>query len=519
MPKKTKRPNILFLMTDQHRHDGLGCVNPVIKTPVLDNLAAGGVRFTQAVCNTPMCVASRYSMMSGLYSFQNGVKHNTQMIPRDADLPLPVLAQRLLEAGYQTAGIGKTHWYIGSRIMPDVEIEGSTRGFQTRAIVGGPEPRSCEPGSFYMAEDDPEHFAAINVESKRGGPGGESTPGYVGDTSIFPADQHREAWLTRQALEFLDGRDDAEGDDQNPFFLYLSFDAPHPGFFVPGEFEQLYDINDFDQNPLAETWPDTHAPGKLETRWPEMNSEERCRSRLRYAAYCSYVDSLFGQVLKQLEESDQLENTFVIFTSDHGEMLGDRGRVSKYCLYEGSVRVPLIVSGPGVKGGQGPDSRPAELVDVLPTLLDVAGLEIPEVLSGFSLLSDYARLGSFAEMHGRGYEEYQRAPAVMWRNEKWKLLLHIPGLLGSVNGAYDLSKGELYSLADDPREMNNLYDDPACAEVRGRMTTELLMHIMCCVGRFPCGPARTKIQVTGVETQADNSFWDAEPKQKNKGDS
>ncbi len=122
MAKKARRPNILFLMTDQHRHDGLGCVNPVIKTPVLDKLAAGGIQFTQAVCNTPMCVASRYSMMNGLYSFQNGVKHNTQMITRDADLPLPVLAQRLLAAGYQTAGIGKTHWYIGSGIMPDVTV-------------------------------------------------------------------------------------------------------------------------------------------------------------------------------------------------------------------------------------------------------------------------------------------------------------------------------------------------------------------------------------------------------------
>ncbi|MDQ3362824.1 MAG: sulfatase-like hydrolase/transferase, partial [Actinomycetota bacterium] len=111
--RAARGPNILFLMTDQHRFDALGSVNPVVRTPNLDRLASRGVRFTQAVCNAPMCVPSRYSMMTGLYPSQVGVRHNTQMIPTDEDLPAPVLAQRLLDSGYQTAGFGKTHWYMG----------------------------------------------------------------------------------------------------------------------------------------------------------------------------------------------------------------------------------------------------------------------------------------------------------------------------------------------------------------------------------------------------------------------
>jgi arylsulfatase A-like enzyme len=238
-----------------------------------------------------------------------------------------------------------------------------------------------------------------------------------------------------------------------------------------------------------------------------MSPEQRRRSRLRYAALCSYVDSLFGRVLDRLEALGELENTFVLFTSDHGDMLGDRGRVSKYCLYEGSVRVPLVVAGPGVGRRGMVDTRPAELVDVVPTLLSTAGAEVPEQLPGLSLLGEEVRPGAFAEMHGRGYEEYQRAPAVMYRTAEWKLILQLPGRLGEAMPAADRIGGELYRLADDPLELRNLYTDGACAQVRERLTSQALMHIMCSVGRFPGGPSRARVRVTGPETKPDGSIW------------
>jgi len=503
-----KRPNILFLMTDQQRHDALGCANPLVKTPNLDALAARGVRFSQAVCNVPMCVPSRYSMMTGLYGFQNGVKHNTQMITRDADLPAPVLAQRLHRAGYQTAGFGKTHWYIGSGILPDVTVEGSRRGFEVRAIRGaGRDPNNREPGAVYMADEEPEWAERDMAEGGRFGPGGETVAGYVGAPSDVPPDHHGEGWLTRKALEFLDsGRD-----PDRPFFLYLSLDFPHVGFHVPAGYEQMYDIADFSDTPPPEPTPGGHRHGeRFKDVWYKMTPDERRRSRLRYAALCTYVDDLFGQVLGRLEEAGELENTLVLFISDHGDMLGDRGRISKYCLYDGSVRVPLIIAGPGVDRCGAVDQRSAELVDVVPTLLHAAGEEIPDILPGFSLLSDSARDGAFCEMHGRGYEEYQRAPAVMFRNSEWKLILHAPGPLGVVGGCCDRVQGELYHLTDDPLELHDRYDDPACAEIRTRMTTQLLMHVMCALGRFPSGPSRTAIKVTGPETRPDGSVWEPE---------
>jgi len=498
------KPNILFLMTDQHRHDGLGCANPVVRTPNLDRLAQRGVRFTDAVCNVPMCVPSRYSMMTGYYGCQIGVKHNTQMFTRDDQFPVPVLPQLLRDAGYQTVGIGKTHWYIGSWIIPDVPIVGSKHGFETRAIGGDGEPGNIEPDSLYQADDEPDWCAKISDEKQKAFPGGENVNGYIGETSTIPPDHHREGWLTRRALDFLDnGRDPAR-----PFFLYLSLDYPHPGFHVPAGFEALYYIDDFTDTPPPDPVPDDHVGGKLADRWPEMTPQQRRRSRLRYCALCSYVDSLFGQVFQKLREIGELDNTFIIFTADHGEMLGDRGRVSKYCLYEGSVRVPMIIAGAGVERSGQVDNRHVELVDVLPTLLDVAGEDVSDRLPGFSLLSDFTRTGSFAEMHGRGYEEYQRAPAVMFRTHEWKLIVSMPGHLGEAFGNYDLARPELYNLRDDPLELTNLYHDGRHAEVRENLTRQVLMHVMSSLGKYPYATARTKIKVTGPPRFPDSSVWD-----------
>jgi arylsulfatase A-like enzyme len=291
-------------------------------------------------------------------------------------------------------------------------------------------------------------------------------------------------------------------------------DYPHAGLHVPPGFEDLYDLADFPDNPPPDPLPDGHRHvtsgdtwGYFEDRWPNMTPDQRRRSRLRYAALCTYVDQCFGQVLDRLRASGEMDRTFILFTSDHGDMLGDRGRVSKYCLYDGSVRVPLIVAGPGVDRRGAVDVRPAELVDVLPTLLDVAGAEIPEYLPGHSLRSDFARAGSFAEFHGRGYEEYQRAPAIMWRTPEWKLILYLPGRLGEAVVRADRIAGELYYLVDDPHELRNLYADPACTAVRERLTAEALMHVMCAAGRYPSAAARTRVRITGPETKPDRGKW------------
>jgi len=273
-------PNILFLMTDQHRFDALGSVDTLVKTPNLDRLAARGVRFTQAVCNAPMCVPSRYSMMTGLYPSQVGVRHNAQMIPTDEDLPAPVIAQRLLDAGYQTAGFGKTHWYMGEELAPNVEAEPSRRGFEVRAMRNTDEPGRVEPGATQMGDELPEAFAALEAERRPFG-SGETIEGYKGLTSSVPADKHTEAWLTDEALDFLEN----DRDTDRPFFLYLSFDFPHASFDVPPGYEDLYDVDDMP--PPTEPPPDADLSGHADPwQWEEWlastTEEKRRRTTLRY---------------------------------------------------------------------------------------------------------------------------------------------------------------------------------------------------------------------------------------------
>lgn len=496
------RPNIIFLMTDQHRWDALGVENPLVQTPNLDALARRGVRYRQAVCNVPMCVPSRHSMMLGLYGSQGGLRHNNQFCPTDDDLPLPVLPQRLHELGYQTAGFGKTHWYLSARFGGAAGTIPSRRGFEVRAHARGLNSGHIEPGGLAMESDIPEAFARLQAEVEPYGGGGENVLGYTGCTSAIPSEHHREGWLTDQALRWLDeGRD-----PDRPLFFYLSFDFPHAGLNVPAGYEDRYNLADIPDRPLPpwanEAEPPTHArPDHRREGWLQKSPQERRLTTLRYYALCTYVDDLFGRALQKLEAMGELENSFILFASDHGEMLGDRGhRFSKYCLYEGSVRVPLIVAGDAVPPEQcgTVDERPAELVDVLPTLLDVAGQTVPPQLPGRSLLASPCRRGTFAEMHASGYENLQGAPAYMWRTPDWKLILYFAGPLEDILQQHaqpdqEIALGELYNLQSDPHEWYNLYDDPTHLAQREQLTRELLLHLMLTWARYPYQASPTEL--------------------------
>lgn len=492
--KNITPPNIVFLQTDQHRWDSLGIVNPKVKTPNLDKLAKRGIHFNQAVCNNPMCVPSRYSMMTGLYSSQCGVRHNTQMCRTDEEMQIETIAQRLQDAGYMTAGFGKAHWYIG---IPDEHVQEkvpttntSMRGFQVRAQARTVDPVTNEAGAIIMEQDDPEAIAIMAKENEGVRTGGENALGYMGLTSNLDPDRHREGWLTRHALEYLDTRKDKE----QPFFLYLSFDFPHAALNVPAIYEEMYDINDIELPETEATIErlDDHyiQPRNVEEwrAWREDFSEEQQKqSILRYYAACTYVDDMFGRLIAKLNAMGELQNTLIVFTSDHGEMLGERYRFSKYNFYEASVRVPLIVAGAGVpeeKEGS-VDNRCCSLIDIVPTFLATAGMEKDPRMAGYNLLAPAATIGAFSELHGSGYHETEKAPAVMWRTEEWKLILYLPGEFRELDARLEEFKGELYHLAVDPQEQKNLYYKDEYMNVRERMTRQLLLHMTIAWSRFP----------------------------------
>jgi arylsulfatase len=480
-------PDIIFFMTDQQRWDALGKLNPHIKTPTLDRLAANGIIFRQATSQAACCVPSRNSLMFGLYPSQLGIRTNGSHGIGDNFFPCDPLPARLQKAGYQTAGFGKTHWGRTDKIP-------GTHGFEYR-VVGAKEVGMEQGAVHYQDDENPEGLAAYRKEVRDYGGGEEGVAGLIGTTSQVPDIDHRDGWVAEKCLEFIDTGISKD----RPLFLYLSFLKPHAGFNVPKRYEDLYDINtipDTEQPPWAKE-PDTHLAAaergntSLQTRyknwheaWSRMTPMEKRRTTLRYYANCSWLDDYFGQVLDRLEKLGRLKNALIVFVSDHGEMLGERNyHFTKYCLYESSIRVPVILSGSVVPENlRGTiDDRLAGLVDLYPTIVKVAGTTQALDSPGLDLLGDKEHKGSFCEFHDAG------APAYMWRTREWKLILFMEPPLSVARFSPDKAKGELYNLVKDPHEWKNLYYKKKNKAIAEKLTRDLLMHLACTWTGFPVG--------------------------------
>ena len=461
------RPNIIFLMDDQHRYDALGNLNPEVITPTLDSLMDHGVLFDQAVCQAPMCVPSRNSMMFGLYPNQTGVYRNGDGVPDDS-LPGKTLTEYFHEAGYETAGFGKTHWG---------KYGTGTRGFETRYTSQIP-----EEGGVTMSVAAPAAKARYDAEVADMGPGEENNLGYLGFTSDLPEEDHRDGWITARALEYLEDRD-----DDRPLFFYLSYMKPHAGHNVPAGYEARYDTADiaYAEQPLWQGDRSVHAAGVnrrdlYESYWKRARPADWKLMTMRYYANVTWIDDMMGRTLRVLRKRGLLDNAIVIYVSDHGESLGERYyRFNKYSLYDGSVRVPVIVSGSGRSIGREPgtvDHRPAELVDVMPTLLAAAGITPARELPGLDLLGKERHAGSFAALHEREGEA-----AFMWRTAEAKLILVFQRKDAARDyAAEDIIGGEYYDLVEDPREWDDRYGDPAVADRQADFRRAILdkLHAM-----------------------------------------
>ena len=461
-----KRPNIIFLMDDQHRWDTLGFVNPAVQTPNLDALAKEGVFFDQAVCQAPMCIPSRNSLMYSLYPNQLGIVRNRGGIPNER-MPAKPLPAMLKDAGYQTAGFGKTHWGIVT----------STRGFDSRYAA-----QCLENGAVMMKDDAPEAKKRYDAEGKAMGPGEENNLGYLGFTSKLPEEEHRDGWVTKQCLKFIEN-----GIDQTrPLFLYLSFLKPHAGHNVPAGYENKYDLSKvkYAKQPPWEKDVSPHALGVNRREmyidyWSKATDKQWKLMTMRYRANCTWIDDMFGRAIDALKHKGVLDNALIVYCSDHGEMLGERYyRFNKYCLYESSVRVPIMLSGsavPDKRSGQR-DHRPAELVDLYPTILKTAGIDVPATAVGIDLMGGKKRPASFCALHERKDQN-----AFMWRTPHYKLILMMKGNRQTVPSEYtiaDIAGGEFYNLKKDPQEFNDLYTDPkADRKTIDKMKKELLAFL------------------------------------------
>lgn len=487
---RSASPNVLILMTDQQRWDYMSCVIPAVPTPQLDRLAARGTRFSEAVCSCPMCIPSRYSAFTGLYPSQLGTRNNSQTIQNPDECPVPTLFERFQQAGYHTIGSGKTHWTLaGNEFSGLPHPSPSTRGFDRRFIGRLPGGHDSEPGALHYGDESehPQRMREIREWNVSTGWGGEGFEGYQGRTLPGDGSDLREAWLTDRLLEALEDAVEESATDR-PWLGYLSFDAPHAPLFVPEAWMDKIDPDALPLPDLSAMADEDHFPQLRHTReaaeaWGAMPEREQRLSHARYAALCAYADHQFGRVLDWLERRDQEKNTLIVFLSDHGESLGDRGRFSKYSLYEASVRVPLILAGPGVPMGR-VDARPANLIDLMPSLLEFCGISCPPEFPGESWLRPSIRNGAFAEMHGNGMSP-QPAPLWMWRTPEWKLITGGRGSWRESREQQSLPVRELYHLSTDPGERHNHYHDPECADIRNQLQEALLDHMQQAMAVWP----------------------------------
>ena len=432
-----ERPNILLLMTDQQRYDALGCAgNGLIRTPNLDALAARGVRFSNACCPTPICVASRMSFITGQRA---SVHHWVANGALPGPIPeLPTMMTLLHRAGYHTHGVGKMHFC------------GRHYGFVRRE-------RHEECAELRIDSDYLMYLKAQGVRTRH--PQGlRDLLYYQPQTSGIPLEHHPNEWVADRAIEAL--RDHVRYRSSKPLFLWTSWISPHPPFAPCEPYDSLYDPEDLPlpihaERPLA-TLSSSAWGHRARLDGAHLDPDRIRRIRALYYGLVTHVDHAVGRVLAELDAQGLRDNTMVLFFSDHGDMLGDHGLSQKNVPYEPSVRVPMILSWPGRTDPGRVSDDLVGLTDVLPTLVEELGLKYPldlPPLPGANLLG--AGGGGLAETRDAYFIDYgsgaSRWISLRTRTHKYAIW---------ATGGFE----ELYDLEADPEETRNLIDrEPALA--------------------------------------------------------
>ena len=445
------RPNVLWITTDQQRFDTIAALGyPHMHTPNLDRIARSGVAFSRSYCQSPICTPSRASFMTGLYpSAVHQNRNGAAYFPAGyRDEPL-LLSKMLANGGYDCGLVGKLHLASNQR-GPEKRSDDGFRYYQYSTRPDLPGFLEEDYHLWLMAKGQDPATVLGRKANERHGLEGFLPPSQDDDGT--PPTLHQAAWCAEKATEFI------SMSRTNPWFLCLNFFHPHPPFDPPWEFYRRFDPAALPRPQYRES--DLENQRRLsgvgfqtDARRPDERDIQLVRAA--YFAMIELVDEQIGKVLDVLAESGQLQHTLIIFNSDHGEMLGDHGLTSKGCrFYEGLVRVPLIWSWSQLlKQGLVNDTL-VELTDIVPTVLDIAGLDIPRQMHGRSLLPILTgqSLGHEHREHVRSeYYGAQGGEAMfgtMYRDLRWKLVVY-----------HGHPCGELYDLDTDPNEFNNLWDD------------------------------------------------------------
>lgn len=436
---QNNRPNVLFISVDQWPAHLFGCAgNTVIETPTIDSLARAGIRYTSAFTECPICIPARRSMMTGTSPRTHGDRIFQPALPMP---PFPTLAGTFTAAGYQTQAIGKLHAY------------------PPRARTGFEEAFIAEEGRSHLGGvDDYEIFLAENGQAGQQFMHGMSNNQYSWRTWHLEERLHVTNWITATAAKNIRRRDPTR-----PAFWHVSYTHPHPPITPLASYLERYRSRTID-TPAASEWSKrASTPWAVQAAqqlWAELSDEQHADMRRAFYAQCTHVDHQIRLLIGALREEGILDNTIILFVSDHGDMLGDHGMYAKRFLYQGSVKVPMIlVNRAGVdEHRQGTtDNRLVALQDIMPTLLSMCDIAVPETCDGLSMLGGSQRDTLYCEAM-----EGPRATRMV-TDGRYKLFWYPAG-----------NQFQLFDLEDDPCELHDLFYAPEMLPVIHTLRAYLL---------------------------------------------
>jgi arylsulfatase len=460
-----KKPNIFFIMTDELRADTLGYQgHPIVRTPHLDALAADSAVFANAYTNCPMCAPARTSLATGRYGLSHGVLDNG-FGPVEDELSLYKV---MSDNGYRTINYGKIHFNIPG-----------TFGFEEHYPKGG---FSGGGVSVFGVKNKELQLRSVYKKNE-----GEISLIIHGVNPQEP-DETSDSVLTKAYVDRLEELKESS----RPLFYRLSITDPHTPYFPTEPYASMYNSCDI---PLPATWNENLQSKPLMHRYyyrargfDRLTEDDYRKSMASYYGLVTHVDDRVGQVIGKLKELGLYDDSIIVFTSDHGSMMGEHGFIEKWgIMYEEVVRIPLLIKFPS-SAHRGRYEEIAEIIDIIPTLLETGGIDIPECVQGKSLLpmlrgeSGAGKSEAFGHFFTGGL---QTEPAKMIRSHEWKLTLY-PNqealhdrLLDDHYLKYtpmfldDVVEGELYNLVTDPNETSNLFYDDECAPIKAKLLSRL----------------------------------------------
>jgi len=446
------KPNILFIMCDQLRADALGCTGNWVKTPNIDRIAREGVRFSNCVTNSPVCLPARISLATGRYPHNSGVWDNC---PYELPDGTPTWMAAIRDAGYRTSLFGKSALHRRGPDIRKFEYVLNSYGLDDVDEIRGPRASAetiCHMTARWESLGLFEAFKK-DIQERKGGNKTLVRP------SPLPLSEYYDVYVGQQAKNYLRNYKRAE-----PWFCWVSFGGPHEPWDTPEPYAGMYCADEMppplQRPPLRQNGP----TGELDERFAEEQRKIDNAPELRasYAGKVTLIDDQIGEVLKEIETRAEMDRTVILFTADHGEMNGDYDLIHKSNFLNPAVRIPMIVRAPEIKksspAGQIVD-QPIELFDAGPTLGEFAGAKI--AYQHFARSFAPVVQGQYAELRDFALTEFKHE--LMYLDREWKLMLNRGG-----------EPYRLFNLKNDPNEMEDLVDRKEHAALIAELKNKLL---------------------------------------------